>query len=866
MVPMAGSDSDILVCVYVATNQNLEGIYRTEDGGDSWAAIPTSSSNGLGSTIFGGFGWYFAQIRIHPVNDDWIYLLGVSSWFTSNNGNLWSPATNGSSTTPHVDHHDLVFNFQNDIILGNDGGAYKKESFSLNFSDFENIPATQVYRVAYNPHNPDEYYGGTQDNGTQRGNSIGINSWSSVLGGDGFQMRFHPNDENTVFAETQNGNIFRSTTGLSGFISSTTGISSGDRRHWDMQYFISPHNADRLYTGTYRVYRGVSAGSVSWTPISPDLTDGNIYGSPFHTISTLSESPLVEDLLYVGTTDGNVWRSENGGTTWDSLHMTLPNRYVTSLKGSPDLEDNVFVCLSGYRYNEFVPRVYKSTDRGDNWVSITGNLPDIAVNDIVILPNQNDQILFVATDAGIYATINGGVTWELLGIGMPLVTSYDMEWNEANNELIAGTFGRSIYTYPIDSLLNNLDQTIAVSGQVLSAFGAEGVDSVEVFLTGDVTQGDQTDAAGDYDLGTHGIGTECTITPLKNTNIRNGVSTVDLLSLQKHILFIDTLDSPYKILAGDVNNSNSLSTVDIVITRKVILFDQDTFLNTDSWRFVPTDYVFSDPEKPFEDNFPEYINCSDIQNGMSSNFIGFKVGDVTGNANPSLLIDQPDARNEKVIEFIIDNITLESGKTYRIPIYASESYKVAGFQLGLKLNDKVQFERLESGEIIDFKPYHYSYKKDGTLRISWTNPYSARIDNEEPLIYLVIKSLSDSNVSELMELKNEMLRAETYDDDGQIYEIEMNFIPIEEKQFTSAKVSPNPFKDQVMLSFNLLEKGEAKLLIFDVNGRLVYSTKDQFSAGINKIQLLSHQLNENGLYFYKIISETAQFEGKLLKQ
>ncbi|MFT5763824.1 MAG: photosystem II stability/assembly factor-like uncharacterized protein, partial [Saprospiraceae bacterium] len=582
---MAETDPDILVCMYVATNQNLEGIYRTEDGGDLWTEIPSGFSNGLGSNVLGGFGWYFGQIRIHPTNDNWIYLLGVRAWLTTNNGIFWATATNGSNLTPHVDYHDLVFNFNNDVIVGNDGGAYKKAANSLNYTDIESIPATQFYRVAYDPHHPEDYYGGTQDNGSNKGNANNINAWSTVLGGDGFQMRFHPTNPDIVFAETQNGNIFRSSTGLSGFISSTSGINPSDRKHWDMQYFISPHESDRLYTGTYRVYKSQTSGAPFWEAISPDLTDGIIYGSSFHTITTLTESALVEDLLYVGTTDGNVWRTEDGGTIWDSLHATLPNRYITSIKVSPDLEDNVFVCVSGYRYNEYIPRVYKSTDRGDNWTSIAGNLPDLAVNDIIILPGQNDQILFVATDAGIYATTNGGLNWELLGTNMPMVTTYDMEWNEANNQLVAGTFGRSVYTYPIDSLLNNLDPPIDIAGQILTPFG-EGVDSVSIAITGDITQNIQTDVNGDYAIENISSSTACIITPVKNLNIRNGLSTIDILNLQKHILLIDTLDSPYKIIAGDVNNSNSVSTFDLVNIRKVLLFSQDTFINTDSWRFI----------------------------------------------------------------------------------------------------------------------------------------------------------------------------------------------------------------------------------------------------------------------------------------
>ena len=157
----------------------------------------------------------------------------------------------------------------------------------------------------------------------------------------------------------------------------------------------------------------------SWQTISEDLSDGLTYGSSFHVVTCLDESPLLEGLLYYGTTDGNVWRSNNTGSTWDSVHMDLPNRYVTSIKASPDNVDHVFVTHSGYRANEYIPHVHFSANRGATWTDISGDLPQIGVNDIIIIPGYEGQALFVATDAGIYGSMNGGTTWERLGDNMP---------------------------------------------------------------------------------------------------------------------------------------------------------------------------------------------------------------------------------------------------------------------------------------------------------------------------------------------------------------------------------------------------------------------------------------------------------------
>ncbi len=862
---MAGTDSDILVAVVVSTSSNLEGVYRTEDAGLSWNAIPTSAGNGLGAGVLGGFGWYFGQVRIHPTNDQRIYVLGVSSWVTNNNGTLWSMATNGSTTTPHVDYHDLVFNFQNDIIVGNDGGAYKRESSSLNFIDIENIPATQVYRVAYDPHRTDNYYGGTQDNGTQSNLGLGANDWDKLLGGDGFQMQFNPVDSNIVYAETQRGNIFRSTNGLSGFISSTSGIGPDDRRHWDMQYFISPHNPDRLYTGTYKVYKSETSDAPMWNTISDDLTDGVIFGDGFHTITTLDESPVVEDLLYVGTTDGNVWRTEDGGTSWDSLHANLPNRYITSVKASPEAADHVYVCVSGYRYDEHVPRLYKSSNRGDTWTSIIGDLPDLAVNDIIILPNQDEQILFVATDGGIFATTNGGTNWEFLGVDIPVVPTYDLEWNEANNELVAGTFGRSIYSYPIDSLLNNLDPTFSISGQVFNEMG-EGIDSAIIEVEGDIMASIETDPNGDYQISNIANGSDCEIIPSKNINIRNGFSTFDLVKMRSHLLFIDTLDSPYKIIAGDLTNDGNISTFDIVIGRKVLLFIQDTFINTPSWRFIPDEYEFSNPLLPFADDFPESITCTDIQNGANPDFVGLKVGDVTGDANPLMFGENSDARNNEILDWYTDDLLLEKGKTYQIPFYLSQEEALIGFQMGVEFKQAIEFLGLISNGNYQLDQSNYAFdEKENKLRISWENPYSTVFEKDDIAIYLNIKALSTIRLSELVELNFDVLSSEAYNKAQIIFESKLSFFEKDDTEIKDLLISPNPFFETTSIQFETEIDSKSTLEVYDLNGKLIYVSTKQSAKGKDSFELSSDEIKNSGLYIFQIKTGSNKYTGKVLK-
>lgn len=464
---MSAQNPDKLYALYVGPDSQLQGIYNTEDGGETWEEINTAGSfefyenqEDLKDFSLAGFGWYFAKIRIDPNDDNHIFFGGVELWEGNKIDNefVWQQGTPVWFTYEvHADKHDLVYAPNGDILLATDGGLYRKENGSDTWTDIENIPTSQFYRVAYNPHSPDNYYGGMQDNGTSGGNASNINNWPRIYGGDGFQAIFHPDEPSIMFAETQRGGIVVSQTGGDFFFDATNGIESDDRKNWDMPYMLSHHNPNVLYTGTQRAYQGtlnVPTADVFWSPITGDLTDGNIFGgAAYHSITTLDESHFDEGTVYYGATDGNVWKVDMLSSATENISAGLPDRYVTDVKTSPDLPQTLYVTHSGYKDNENTPRVHRSDDEGATWVDISSDLPDLAVNDIYILPENQDTVIFVATDGGVYGSLNAGINWQRMGTNMPYIPVYDLEWNIAKNELIAGTFARSIMTYPIDSLL-----------------------------------------------------------------------------------------------------------------------------------------------------------------------------------------------------------------------------------------------------------------------------------------------------------------------------------------------------------------------------------------------------------------------------
>ena len=436
--------------VYVNTNYELDNVYVSSDNGDSWAATA-----GNAGAILGGFGWYFGKVVVNPTNDDHIYVLGVDLHRSLDGGQTWELATpSWWSYSVHADKHSLHFSDANTLILATDGGLYRSTDNAETWTDIENIPNTQFYRVAYNPHNPSVYGAGAQDNGITAGNADIMNEWPRILGGDGFQMIYHPTDPNIFYAENQNGAIYVTTDGGFDFSYANNGIDGSDRTNWDTPYIMSHHNSDVLYQGTFRLYKNESpAGQNSWFPISEDLTDGNIFGNSFHTITCIAESPLNANHLYVGTSDANVWHSLDGGETWESLHDDLPEKYITSIEASPNETNTVYVTMASYKGNGTDAEIYRSTNNGYDWNKINGDLPAIGVNDVMIYPNTAiDSLLFAATDIGIYATTDGE-TWNRVGSDFPYLWVFDIEHDVANNRIIAGTFARSLYSFPIDSIV-----------------------------------------------------------------------------------------------------------------------------------------------------------------------------------------------------------------------------------------------------------------------------------------------------------------------------------------------------------------------------------------------------------------------------
>ncbi len=439
-IDISKSNPNVLYAQFCDASGGLQGVYKTINGGDSWVEINSSALTNV------GFNYWFGGIFIDPTNENTVYYIGFTPQKSINGGTTWQDAF----PNVHVDQHALAFNnsVAGEILLGNDGGFYKSTNGGNTSTKVLNLPITQFSRIFVNEQNENSIIGGAQDNSTVRTQTGSATNWNTIYGGDGFQPLIDPQNSAIIYALSQYGNLGKSTNNGSSFSNATNGISSSEPKNWDTPILFDPSNSQILYYGSNRVYKTTN-GAGSWTAISPDLTNGPYNGNlVFGTIVSIDVSALNSNLIYAGTDDGNIWATQNGGTNWELLSENLPNRWVTKVYASPTNLNTVYATYSGYRYGEDSGHIYKSFDAGINWLDISGNLPDIPLNDVV---KDNFGNLYIATDAGVLASADEGLNWQPLDFEMPPVVVTDLFIHENSQKLFAATFGRSIYKLDVST-------------------------------------------------------------------------------------------------------------------------------------------------------------------------------------------------------------------------------------------------------------------------------------------------------------------------------------------------------------------------------------------------------------------------------
>jgi hypothetical protein len=351
------------------------------------------------------------------------------------------------------------------VLEGNDGGLYFSDDSGFSWTKMNNLPLTQFYDIETDYLKPERIYGGTQDNNSIRTTTGNTHDWQAILGGDGFYSLVNPQHSNIVYVEYQRGGLNESNNGGS-YMYGINGYWPNDRVNWSAPVIMRPNDPDVMYFGTYRVWKSTNGGE-SWTAVSGDLTDGDD-GSTFHTITTLACSPVIGNYFLAGTDDARVHISINGGGTWTDISDGLPDRWITRVAFDPFDGNTIYATCSGFRWDETLPHVFKSTDLGQTWESISGNLPELPVNAFIADPSMHERY-FVGTDAGVFWTKDGGLQWESLNGTLGNVPVTSMKIHDSENFLLIGTYGLGAYKLDLAQLTVGTKNINLVSGLSISS-------------------------------------------------------------------------------------------------------------------------------------------------------------------------------------------------------------------------------------------------------------------------------------------------------------------------------------------------------------------------------------------------------------
>ncbi|MCL4740773.1 MAG: hypothetical protein KJZ54_01065 [Phycisphaerales bacterium] len=404
--------------------ENIGG-FRSDNGGATWTAH--------GSVNQATYGWYLSVVGVKPDDANVVFYGGL-------NMRRYVNGVGANVTPPHVDIHAIEFDAAGRLVVGDDGGVHRSDDLGDSYVNLNDGLSTVQFYAGLSLHPTDERWvmGGTQDNGTNRRSDDGV-AWATVLGGDGGWTQLDATRPHRVFAEYQGtGNLFRSTNGGNSFSHVGGGISG--RNCFLPPYIIDPADADRMLYATHRIHLSTNGGS-GWSVLSGDLTDGQ------GAIRALAIAPSDSSFVYASTNDGRVLASQDGGANFEAVLTGHPGwpRVTRELTVAADDPREVYLATAHFGG----PKVRRSRDAGATWEALDGDLPDLPVNVVVVDSSCLLRPLYAGTDAGVYRSMNGGVSWQRYALGMPNVAVIDLVLDRPRGRLVAGTQGRGAWSVPI---------------------------------------------------------------------------------------------------------------------------------------------------------------------------------------------------------------------------------------------------------------------------------------------------------------------------------------------------------------------------------------------------------------------------------
>jgi len=484
---------ELVYATVEAEDPDEAGFYRSTDRGESWERRNEYISGGTGPH-------YYQEIFASPHDADRVYQVDVFVHVTRDGGKTFENLEIGNNK--HTDNHTVWIDPDdaNHLLVGSDAGIYETFDEAVSYRHIPNLPISQFYRIAVDNSLPFcNVLAGAQDLGTlfgptRTGHLDGVRNqdWNVTLGSDGYHVAFDPDDPDTSYFEWQQGNVMRHDRRTMELQDIQPQGGPGDppeRWNWDTPILVSPHNSSRIYVASQRLWRSDNRGD-SWTAVSPDLTTNqNRYDLPtddkahsvnalydhmamsqYSTITHVSESPVTPDVLYVGTDDGLVQSSDDGGSTWTAAErpVGLPvDAFINDVEASQHDGDSVFLAADAHKNGDYSPYVFASSDRGQSWRSITGDLPEGTIIWAIEQDHVDPDLLFLATEFGIYFTQNHGLNWHKFSKDVPTIAFRDIKLQRRDSDLVGASFGRGIYVLDDYSLLRGLSEEVLAKDAAL---------------------------------------------------------------------------------------------------------------------------------------------------------------------------------------------------------------------------------------------------------------------------------------------------------------------------------------------------------------------------------------------------------------
>lgn len=450
-------------------------------------------------------------------------------------------------------------------------------------------------------------------------------------------------------------------------------------------------------------------------------------------------------------------------------------------------------------------------------------------------------------------------------------------WDTANNPIAIqpdGTIGGPNYSFCTTTItlldsegVCNPNLPAAISGEITTAED-EPVQGVMMQVREDMPMYGPTNINGSYKMDNLSVDSSYQIRPEMDYDFSNGVSTIDLILISKHILGEQRLDSPYKIIAADVNRSSNVTTFDIILLRQLILGIHTTIPQNTSWRFVDAAYQFPRPENPWSETFPEVIQVENLQEHREHvDFIAIKIGDINGNAYRNELENLRPRNTAGTFFLELEDQAVKAGQVIHVQLSSTQLEQIIGFQGSLRFDPgALQFEGFQAGLLVS-ESINLGLKRTGILPISWDNTHMDT-QSAEDLFSLTFRCLQDGKLSNWMRMSDRITPREAYQKDGTWQNVELGFYPPEKIEavghFKLLQNRPNPFSQKTAIGFHLPEAGNASLRIFDMSGKLLKEYQNHFERGYSEIEIDASDFTTQGLLYYQLSSKTYSATRKMI--